>query len=81
MKTINDVLNYLNKLDLTDNVDDSDYEKLRCVRRIFFKEFEDYNISKLIDALSFVDGLFITLTIGELRDVLIKTDKNEEVCD
>ena len=34
METINDVLYHLNELDFTDNVNDSDYENLRCGKRI-----------------------------------------------
>ena len=74
METINDVLYYLNKLDFTDNVDDSDYENLRCVKRTLVNEIEDYNIPKLIDVLSIVDNLFITLTVGKLQDISIKTN-------
>ena len=78
METINDVLYYLNKLDFTDNVDDSDYENLKCVKKILVREFEDYNIPKLIDVLSIVDNLFITLAVGELQDILIKRDTLRE---
>ena len=73
METIYDVLYYLNKVDSADNVNDSDYENLRCVN-----EFEDYNILKLIDVLSIVDNLIIMLTIGKLQDILIKTDTLRE---
>ena len=78
METIIDVLYYLDKLDFTDNVNNSDYENLRCVKRILFNEIEDYNISKLIDVLSIVDNSFITLTLGKLQDILIKTDTLRE---
>ena len=74
METVYDVLYYLNKLDFTDKVNDDDFEKLRCVKRILVKEFEDYNVSKLIDVLSIVDNLFITLTVRELQEILNKTD-------
>ena len=74
MATINDVLNYLNKLDFTDKTNNTDFENLRCVKRILVKEFEDYKISKLVDVLSIADILFITLTVGELQDILNKTD-------
>ena len=40
METINDVLNYLNELNFTDEVNDDDCENLRCVKRIIFREFE-----------------------------------------
>ena len=78
METINDVLYYPNKLDFTDNTNDTVSENLRCVKRMLVKEFEDYNISKLIDGSSIVDKLFFTLTVGELQDNLIKTDTLRE---
>ena len=78
METINDVLYYLNKLDCTDNTNDTDFENLRFVKRILVKEFEDYYVSKLIDVLSIVDDLFVTLTVGETQDILSKTDTLRE---
>ena len=41
METVYDILYYLNKLDFTDNVNISDYENLRCAKRILVKEFEE----------------------------------------
>ena len=38
------------------------------------KEFEEYNIHKLFDVLIIVDNFIITLTVGELLDILNKTD-------
>ena len=67
------MLHYLNKLDFTDNVNDSDYENLRWAERILVNVFEDYNIPKLIDVLSLVDNFFITLTFGDLQLILDKT--------
>ena len=78
METINDVLYYLNKFDFIDNVNDTDFENLRCVKRILVKKFKDYNISKLIDVLNIVDNLFITLTFGALQDRLNRTDTLRE---
>ena len=78
METINDELYYLNKLDFTDKVDDSDYENLRCVKRILVDQLEDYNISKLVDVLNIVDNLVVTLMTGNLHDILIKTDTLRE---
>ena len=74
METIYHVLYYLNKFDFTDNVIDCDYEKLRCVKRILVKVFEDYKVPKLIVVLCIVDNLFIALAVGEVQDILIKTD-------
>ena len=57
---------------------DNDFENLRCFKRMLVKELDDYNVSKLIDVLSNVDNLSITLTVGELQDILIKTDTLRE---
>ena len=73
METVYDVLYYLNKLDFTHNVNDSDYGNLRCVERILVNGFEDYNIPKLIDVFSLAENLFITLTFGDLQFILDKT--------
>ena len=78
METVFDILYYQNKLDFTDNVNDSDYENLRCAKRILINEFEDYNILKLIDVLSRADNLFITLTFGDLQHILSKTNTLRE---
>ena len=78
METINDVLYYLNKFGFTDNKNDTNFENLRCVKKILVKEFADYNVSKLIDVFGIVDNLFITLTVGELQDILNKTDTFRE---
>ena len=78
METKNDVLHYLNKVDSTDNINDTDFKNLRCVKRILVREIEDYNISKLIDVLSFVVNLNITFTVGELQDILNKTNTLRE---
>ena len=74
METINDVLSYLNKLDFTNNIYHNVFENFRCGRRLLVKEFEDYNISELIDVLSIVDNLIVTLTVGELQNISNETD-------
>ena len=58
METVYDILYYLNKLHFTCKINDSVFENLRCNKRILVKEFEDFNIPKLIDVLSIVDNLF-----------------------
>ena len=42
------------------------------------KDFEDYNVSNLVDVLSIVDNLFITLTIAKLQDISSKMDSLRE---
>ena len=59
METINDVFHYLNNLDFTDKVNDDDSENLRCVNKILVKEFEDYDVDKLIQVFCLVDRLLV----------------------
>ena len=73
METINDVLYYLNQLDFTDKVNNDDFENFRCVKRILVREFEDYNLDKLIQVLCLVDRLMVLTTTGTLDDVLDST--------
>ena len=78
METIYDLLYYLNKFDFTDNINDTDFEKLRCVKKMMLKKLEDYNVSKLFDVFSIVHNSFITFTVGELQEILIETDTLRE---
>ena len=64
---------YLNKLDFTDKVNDDDFEKLRCVKRILDREFEEYNLYKLREILCLVDRLMVLTTTGILDHVLDST--------
>ena len=79
METINDVFYYLNKLDFTDKVNDDDYENLGYVKRILVREFKDYNLDKLIQALCPVDRLTVLPTTGTLNDVLDSTNTLREI--
>ena len=67
------MLYYLTKLDFTDKVNDDDFENLRCVKRILVRDFEDYNLDKLIQVLCLVDRLMVLTTTGTLDDVLDST--------
>ena len=78
METVYDVLYYLNIPDFTDNINNTDFENLRCVKRMLVREFEKYNVCKLIDVLSIVDNIFITFMAGGLQVILFKTDTLRE---
>ena len=59
-------------------LNDTDFENLRRVKRILVKKIGEHNVSKLIDVMSIVDNLCITLTIVELQDILNKTNTLRE---
>ena len=60
-------------MDFSDKVNDDDYEVSRCVKRIIIREFDGYNLKKLIQVLNLVDQLFVLITIGSLDDILDST--------
>ena len=48
METMKDVLYFLNELDFDDKLINDDLEKLAEIKKVVVREFEDYNISKMI---------------------------------
>ena len=73
METIDDIVCYLGLLDFTDKGNGDDFENLRCVQGIIVREFEDYNLDKLIQILCLVDRSVVLTTTGTLDDVLDST--------
>ena len=74
MKTINEVLHFLNKLDLVGYLEDSDYEKFNCIKKVLTREFQDENSDKLINMLNVFDNLYILFITQDFNNVLILTN-------
>ena len=55
-----DVLCLLNELDFVDKLDTDYLEKLVEVKKMLVREFEDYNLSKMIYALITTDEIKLT---------------------
>ena len=66
------VLCFLNELDFTDNIKNDQTEKVRCVKQRLVIEFEEYNVSQLIDALDIIDELNIINMVNNLEARLEK---------
>ena len=52
-----EVLCFLNELDFVDKLDNDCLEKLVEVKRMIIREFEDYNMPKMIHALNIIDEI------------------------
>ena len=52
-----DVSCFLNELDFVDKLDNDYFEKLVEVKRMMVRKFEDYNLSKMINALFIIDEI------------------------
>ena len=75
MKTINEVLHFLNKLDFVGYLRSAKYEKFNCIKKVLLDEFQDVNAEKLINMLGVVDELYILFITQVFHDVQILTYK------
>ena len=66
MKTMKDVLCFLNELDFADELDNDYPEKLVEVKKMMVREFEYYNVSKMIYALNITDEIKLSEVINYL---------------
>ena len=71
METINDVLHFLSKLDFAGYLENEDYEKVTCNKKVLTDEFQDVNSEKLINKMNIVDDLCFFFITQEYCDVQI----------
>ena len=57
MEIKKDVLCFLNELDFVHKLDNDCFERLVEVKNMVVREFEDYNISKMIHVLNSIDEI------------------------
>ena len=79
MKTVNDVLCFLNELDFVDKLDNDYCEKLVEVKKIMVREFEDYNMSKTFYLLNIADDIKLSSITNNLDEQLEGTDSLRSV--
>ena len=59
METINDVLNFLNQMEMFKNLNGREYNTFNIIRKNLIDEFEDVDIDKLVEMLRNLDDLYI----------------------
>ena len=59
METINDVLNFLNQIELFRIISGLDYITFNIIRKILINEFNNINDDKLIEIIKNLDDIFI----------------------
>ena len=79
MESIKDLLCFLNELDFFEQKNNGLIEKLRCVKQRLIIEFEDYNVSKLINVLNIVDDMNVSIIPNELKDSVERKTLYEKV--
>ena len=60
METINDVLNFLNQIELFRIISGLDYITFNIIRKILIDEFNNINDDKLIEIVKNLDDIFIS---------------------
>ena len=74
METLKDVLCFLNELDFVNKLDNDSLEKLVEVKRMTVREFEDYNMPKMIHALNIIDEIQLSKVTNDLDYRLERTN-------
>ena len=69
MKTRNEVLHFLNKLDLVADLERDAYKTFQCIKKVLATDFQDFNTEKLINMLGVddIDILFINQDFQKVR--------------
>ena len=74
-----DVLCFINEPNFAEKLDNDCLEKLVDFERIMVREFEDYNIPKLINALNIIDEITLSALTNDSGYRLEKTDSLRSV--
>ena len=74
METIKDVLCFLSEFDFVDKLEYNYPERLNEIKRIIVKEYENYNTSKMIEALNIIDEIKLSDVADDLDYKLERTD-------
>ena len=59
METVNNVLNFLNRMEMFKIEYGIDYSVFKNMRKILIDEFEDEDLDKLVEVLGTLDDLYI----------------------
>ena len=59
METINDLMNFLNQMDIYNIVSGVELSTFNTIRKILIEEFRDIDLDKLVEILLIIDDLYI----------------------
>ena len=74
MKTINEVLHFLNKSDLVVKSERDEFENFDCIEKVLACDFRDLDTEKLINMLNTVDDIHISFVTRDFQNVRVLTD-------
>ena len=74
MQNINEVLHFLNKLDLVANLEKDEFKNFNCIKKVLANDLRDVNTEKLINMLNVVDDKYILFVTQGFQNVRVLTD-------
>ena len=74
MKTINEVLHFLNKLDLVAKLERDEFKNFNCIKKVLANDFRDLHTEKLINMLNAVDDVHILFVTQDFQNNRVLTD-------
>ena len=74
MKTINEVLHFLNKLELVADLKGEEFKNFNCIKKVLAKDFRDLYTEKIINMLCLVDDILILIITQVFQDVRALTN-------
>ena len=74
MKTINEVLHFLNKLDLVSYLERDEFKYFNCFKKVLTNKFRDLHTDKSINMMNVVDDIYISFVTQDFQNVQVLTD-------
>ena len=74
MKTKNEVLHFLSKLDLVADLERYEFKKFYCIKKVVANDFRDLHTEKLINMLNIADDIYILIVTQDFQNVRVLTD-------
>ena len=72
MKSVNDIMYFINDLFFVGYLEEDEYKKFDCVRNLLVDEFEDLDSKKLVNILGILDDLYISFRTQEFSHIVDK---------
>ena len=72
MKTVKDIIYFIDELFFLGYFEEDDYKKFDCVRNLLVDEFQDRDSKKLVNILGILDDLYISFRAQEFRHIVGK---------
>ena len=71
---MNEVLHFLNKLDLVAKLERDEFKKFNCIKKVLANDFRDLHTEKKLNMLNAVDDIQILFVTQVFQNIRLLTD-------